>query len=97
MSAIKLDNQQWFFFCQLKIGAHSSRATKYGYWEDTSKDCYVMSLKLGPNNTRLNGMKKTLVFHTGCAPHGILTVWVMHKYFVTEEAVNDLGYRMVGL
>lgn len=95
-SVRKLGNHQWLFFCRLKIAAHLNRATKYGYWEVVGKDCHIMSWQ-GENNTRLNGMKRTLVFYSGRYPHGIRTDWVMHEYFVPEGGLDALKHHSVGL
>ncbi|XP_075671027.1 uncharacterized protein LOC142640686 isoform X3 [Castanea sativa] len=91
-SVRKLGNHQWLFFCRLKIAAHLNRATKYGYWEVVGKDCHIMSWQ-GENNTRLNGMKRTLVFYSGRYPHGIRTDWVMHEYFVPEGGLDALKHH----
>ncbi|KAK1313423.1 NAC domain-containing protein 78 [Acorus calamus] len=79
-SRIKTRDLEWYFFSPLdkKYGngsARTSRTTENGYWKTTGKD---RAVKTGSG--RKVGMKKTLVFHMGRAPHGERTNWVMHEY-----------------
>ena len=80
LSAIKLSNEQWFFFCKLKIASHFNRATKSGYWKAIGRERYITSRKLGPSKSSLIGIKKTLVYHTGRVPKGERTSWVVYEY-----------------
>lgn len=76
-SAIKLGNEQWFFFCELQIASRLNRITKSGYWKVTGKARHIKSR---PSNSSLIGSKKTLVYHIGRAPNGVRTNWVVHEF-----------------
>lgn len=72
-------------------GTRANRATTMGFWKATGRD--------KPIHTKLNqtliGMRKTLVFYQGRAPHGIKTDWIMHEFRLddgSERPTHDGGW-----
>lgn len=86
---MKTRDQEYYFFSALDRkygnGARMNRATNLGYWKATGNDRTVK------HNEAIVGMKKTLVFHSGRAPDGKRTNWVMHEYRLVDEVFEKAG------
>jgi hypothetical protein len=95
-SRLKTRDREWYFFSALgrKFGNGSriKRTTEKGYWKTTGKDRVVRR-----NSRAVGMMKKILVFHTGRAPHGVRTNWVMHEYRLDDKELEKAGIAEVRL
>ncbi|XP_019441014.1 PREDICTED: NAC domain-containing protein 78-like isoform X1 [Lupinus angustifolius] len=95
MSKLKTRDLEWYFYSALDKkygnGSRTKRITEKGYWKTTGKD---RPIKQG---IRVVGMKKTLVYHAGRAPHGDRTNWVMHEYKLVDEQLAQAGILLDGL
>ncbi|XP_008237527.1 PREDICTED: NAC domain-containing protein 82-like [Prunus mume] len=80
---------KWYFFCprekKYRSGNRVQRATEGGYWKTTGKDRSVLY------SGAIVGWIKTLIFHTGRAPSGDRTNWVMHEYRLEDQGLADRG------
>ena len=74
------DQNDWFFFShkdkKYPTGTRTNRATAAGFWKATGRDKAIYS---AASSGRI-GMRKTLVFYKGRAPHGHKSDWIMHEY-----------------
>ncbi|KAI4323317.1 hypothetical protein L6164_022932 [Bauhinia variegata] len=74
----------WYFFShkdkKYPTGTRTNRATTAGFWKATGRDKAIYL-----SNSKRIGMRKTLVFYTGRAPHGQKTDWIMHEYRLDED------------
>lgn len=72
------DQSEWYFFSykdrKYSSGTRTNRATASGFWKATGRDKPVLS------NSKIIGMRKTLVFYKGRAPNGRKSDWIMHEY-----------------
>ncbi|KAF5734376.1 putative NAC domain-containing protein [Tripterygium wilfordii] len=88
----------WYFFShkdkKYPTGTRTNRATAAGFWKATGRDKIIYS------GIRRIGLRKTLVFYTGRAPHGHKSDWIMHEYRLDESttetttATNSIGESM---
>ncbi|CAN6337545.1 unnamed protein product [Urochloa humidicola] len=89
-SSLRSKDLEWFFFCprdkKYPNGSRTNRATPNGYWKTSGKDRQIML------NSRIVGMKKTLIFHEGKAPKGDRTDWVMYEYKMEDEDLVSAGF-----
>lgn len=79
----------WYFFShkdkKYPTGTRTNRATAAGFWKATGRDKVIYSSHL-----RI-GMRKTLVFYKGRAPHGQKSDWIMHEYRLDDPAAAHGG------
>ncbi|KAE8694664.1 NAC domain-containing protein 43 [Hibiscus syriacus] len=89
----------WYFFSQkdkkYPTGTRTNRATAAGFWKATGRDKIINS------SFRSIGLRKTLVFYKGRAPHGQKSDWIMHEYRLEDNnttldsnASNPIGECM---
>ncbi|XP_031283327.1 protein SOMBRERO-like [Pistacia vera] len=75
---------EWYFFShkdkKYPTGTRTNRATTAGFWKATGRDKAIHL-----SNSKRIGMRKTLVFYTGRAPHGQKTDWIMHEYRLDDD------------
>ncbi|KAG7635293.1 NAC domain superfamily [Arabidopsis suecica] len=75
----------WYFFShkdkKYPTGTRTNRATTVGFWKATGRDKTIYT-----NDDRI-GMRKTLVFYKGRAPHGQKSDWIMHEYRLDESVL----------
>lgn len=78
---------EWYFFShkdkKYPTGTRTNRATIAGFWKATGRD---KAVHLG--NSKQIGMRKTLVFYVGRAPHGQKTDWIMHEYRLEDDTTE---------
>ncbi|XP_075516192.1 NAC domain-containing protein 43-like [Primulina tabacum] len=89
----------WYFFShkdkKYPTGTRTNRATAAGFWKATGRDKVIHS------NFRRIGMRKTLVFYRGRAPHGQKSDWIMHEYRLddhvnTHDSIANAPNNLIG-
>ena len=74
----------WYFFShkdkKYPTGTRTNRATAAGFWKATGRDKVIYS------SVKRIGMRKTLVFYKGRAPHGQKSDWIMHEYRLDDHS-----------
>ncbi|XP_015581336.2 NAC domain-containing protein 43 [Ricinus communis] len=84
----------WYFFShkdkKYPTGTRTNRATAAGFWKATGRDKVIYS------NGRRIGMRKTLVFYKGRAPHGQKSDWIMHEYRLDDNIVDTNVSNVMG-
>ncbi|PRQ58591.1 putative transcription factor NAM family [Rosa chinensis] len=86
----------WYFFShkdkKYPTGTRTNRATAAGFWKATGRDKVISS------NCRRIGMRKTLVFYKGRAPHGQKSDWIMHEYRLDDNtsSITSVSITVVG-
>ncbi|XP_043715488.1 NAC domain-containing protein 43-like [Telopea speciosissima] len=77
----------WYFFShkdkKYPTGTRTNRATAAGFWKATGRDKVIYS------NSKRIGMRKTLVFYKGRAPHGQKSDWIMHEYRLDDNLTTS--------
>ncbi|MFS8005195.1 putative transcription factor NAM family [Helianthus anomalus] len=80
----------WYFFShkdkKYPTGTRTNRATAAGFWKATGRDKVIYS------SMRRIGMRKTLVFYKGRAPHGQKSDWIMHEYRLDDNTITSQDY-----
>ncbi|XP_010538860.1 PREDICTED: NAC domain-containing protein 12-like [Tarenaya hassleriana] len=75
----------WYFFShkdkKYPTGTRTNRATVAGFWKATGRDKIIYS------GLQRIGLRKTLVFYKGRAPHGQKSDWIMHEYRPDDNSV----------
>ncbi|KAI3691916.1 hypothetical protein L6452_31719 [Arctium lappa] len=83
----------WYFFShkdkKYPTGTRTNRATAAGFWKATGRDKVIYS------SFRRIGMRKTLVFYKGRAPHGQKSDWIMHEYRLDDDTITTQDYGSV--
>ncbi|KAG0574389.1 hypothetical protein KC19_VG259100 [Ceratodon purpureus] len=76
-----VNQNNWYFFShkdkKYPTGNRANRATKAGFWKATGRDKCIQT-------QGALGMRKTLVFYRGRAPHGQKTDWIMHEFRLAD-------------
>ncbi|XP_050226893.1 NAC domain-containing protein 43-like [Mercurialis annua] len=84
----------WYFFShkdkKYPTGTRTNRATAAGFWKATGRDKIIYS------GFRRIGLRKTLVFYKGRAPHGQKSDWIMHEYRLDDTSHDSTVSNPIG-
>ncbi|GAV75100.1 NAM domain-containing protein [Cephalotus follicularis] len=84
----------WYFFShkdkKYPTGTRTNRATAAGFWKATGRDKIIYS------GFRRIGLRKTLVFYKGRAPHGQKSDWIMHEYRLDDNNNDANASNLIG-
>lgn len=79
---------EWYFFShqdkKYPTGMRTNRATAAGFWKATGRDKVIYAASF----ERI-GMRKTLVFYEGRAPHGLKSEWIMYEYRLDDHLYTN--------
>ncbi|KAJ0968640.1 hypothetical protein J5N97_025557 [Dioscorea zingiberensis] len=79
----------WYFFShkdkKYPTGTRTNRATAAGFWKATGRDKVIYT------SSKRIGMRKTLVFYKGRAPHGQKSDWIMHEYRLDDQLDTNVS------
>nr|ADC94864.1 NAC transcription factor [Vitis pseudoreticulata] len=82
----KIGEREWYFFVPRDRkhgnGGRPNRTTENGFWKATGSDRRILN---SSDPKRIIGLRKTLVFYEGRAPHGKKTDWVMNEYRLPDN------------
>ncbi|KAI4977563.1 hypothetical protein ZWY2020_059700 [Hordeum vulgare] len=88
----------WYLFShkdkKYPTGTRTNRATTVGFWKATGRDKAIYPAA-GYGHI---GMRKTLVFYQGRAPHGHKSDWIMHEYRLDDATTpgNNPANQAIG-
>ncbi|TYI11583.1 hypothetical protein ES332_A09G216800v1 [Gossypium tomentosum] len=83
----------WYFFShkdkKYPTETRTNRATAAGFWKATGRDKIIYC------ELRRIGLRKTLVFYKGRAPHGKKSDWILHEYRLDDDS-NVQSSKTIG-
>ncbi|KAM7476573.1 hypothetical protein LguiB_023816 [Lonicera macranthoides] len=81
-----MPQNDWYFFShkdkKYQTGTRTNRASAAGFWKATGRDKAIYGSNCRGGRI---GMRKTLVFYKGRAPHGLKCDWIMHEYRLLDD------------
>ncbi|CAI0408906.1 unnamed protein product [Linum tenue] len=93
LDVIREVDNDWYFFShkdkKYPTGTRTNRATAAGFWKATGRDKIIYS------SYKRIGLRKTLVFYKGRAPHGQKSDWIMHEYRLDDAASPDTTTTLI--
>ncbi|KAJ4761202.1 NAC domain-containing protein [Rhynchospora pubera] len=81
---------EWYLFSnngkKYLYGTRTNRATASGFWKATGRDKVIRT------SSGCIGLRKTLVFYKGRAPHSRKSDWIMHEYRLDDNSDNNPSF-----